>query len=70
MTASSRSAGRGQIVRFREQLTGEVKPPQAVLVVERAPSDALWIDFCDESDVMLVWPEVFAAAVAAIDERN
>lgn len=53
----------GQVVRYRHQLR-ERGPVYAVVAVEREPSDAAWLDICDEHGLILCWPETFAQAVA------
>ena len=58
----------GQVVRYRQQLTGPEREIQAVIAAERRPSDESWIDLCNEQGVVLCWPEVFDLAVRVPEE--
>lgn len=50
--------GIGQVLRYRQTLS-QHGPTQAVLVVERRPSDAAWLDLCESVAVQIVWPGSF-----------
>jgi hypothetical protein len=54
--------GLGQVLRYSYQLGTPAVP---VLVAERPPQDPGWEKLCEHLGVILVWPEVFAARLAA-----
>lgn len=51
--------GLGQVLRYRNLLTGRNRRVRAVLAVEHRPRDGGWIDLCKSVEVSLVWPGVF-----------
>ena len=54
--------GLGQVLRYRHDLDWDaVTSVQAVLAVEREPTDRRWIEVCEENGVALVWPATFAS---------
>ena len=54
--------GLGQVLRYRHLLAHmTTKPVRCVLVAERRPSDATWLDVCESLGVLLVWPERYEA---------
>ncbi len=60
----------GQVVRYRHQLGADGKAVQAMIAVERRPSDATWLDLCNEQGVILAWPEVFAVALQGLTDAT
>lgn len=52
--------GLGQILRYRHLLAQSGKQVQAVMMLEREPSDQSWISLCEALDVLLVWPDTIA----------
>ena len=51
--------GLGQVLRYRDMLGRQQKSLQveAVLMVEREPTDLTWLDLCKGVGVLLVWPD-------------
>jgi hypothetical protein len=54
--------GLGQVLRYCHVLKTKGNT-RGVLVIERAPSDATWIDLCEAHNVLLAWPEVFHSKI-------
>ena len=52
--------GLGQVLRYRHLLAQSGKQVQAVMMLEREPSDQSWISLCEALDVLLVWPDTIA----------
>ena len=48
--------GLGQLLYYTELLRPDVREIQAVLFVERAPSETIWTDVCGRARVLLAWP--------------
>jgi hypothetical protein len=48
--------GLGQLLRYRNLLSRPQAPAQAVLMIEREPTDASWLTLCAALDVLLTWP--------------
>ncbi len=48
--------GLGQVLRYRHQLSKAGQQATGVLVAEREPSDASWVETCADSGVSLTWP--------------
>ncbi|MFJ8961998.1 hypothetical protein ACIRG5_21680 [Lentzea sp. NPDC102401] len=48
--------GLGQVLYYAELLRSRATEVQAVLFVERAPSETIWIDVCGRAGVLLAWP--------------
>jgi hypothetical protein len=55
----------GQVVRYRHQLAAAGRDVQAVVAVERKPTDETWLDLCNEQSIILTWPETMGMAVAS-----
>ena len=54
----------GQVVRYRHRISvGNERDVQALIGVERPPSDATWLDLCNEQGIIFAWPERFRQAV-------
>ncbi|MBK5115902.1 MAG: hypothetical protein JJE23_03175 [Thermoleophilia bacterium] len=53
----------GQVVRYRHQLGGQERV-QAVIAVERQPSDETWLDLCTQQGVIFCWSETMDLLVA------
>lgn len=52
--------GLGQVMRYRHLIESRTKREvTAVLVTERAPTDASWLELCRSVGVHLVWPTKF-----------
>lgn len=56
--------GLGQVLRYRNLLAVGNRRVRAVLAVEYRPHDKGWIELCESVGVVLVWPKVFAKALA------
>jgi hypothetical protein len=56
--------GLGQVLRYRQRLSGGNGRVIAVLVPERRPSEGNWEDLCNELGILLVWPGSFETLVA------
>lgn len=52
--------GLGQVLRYKHVLAASSRKVQAVLAVERPPTDTSWLGLCDSLDVLLSWPERFS----------
>ena len=53
----------GQVIRYRQKLSGGGADVRAMVAVENAPYDESWIDLCGREGIALVWPEVMAQAL-------
>jgi hypothetical protein len=51
--------GLGQVLRYRDILSGPGTNVTAALVVERQPGDPTWVLLCRSLGVLLVWPDNF-----------
>jgi hypothetical protein len=60
--------GLGQVLRYRQILQSLGMKVVPVLVPEKEPSEAGWIDLCNELSVRLVWPGAFDS-IRGIDGR-
>ena len=50
--------GLGQVLRYRDTMTRQQSlPVEAVLMVERKPTDSTWLDLCEGLGVILLWPD-------------
>ena len=49
--------GLGQLLRYRHLLAREHRTVEAVLAVERSPSDPEWVELCRSLAVCLTWPD-------------
>lgn len=48
--------GLGQVLDYQDQLAGRASAVEAVLWVEREPSERRWVDLCQRVGVTLAWP--------------
>ena len=49
--------GLGQVLRYQDTLRRQQPMPvEAVLMVEREPTDSTWLDLCERVGVLLLWP--------------
>jgi predicted RNA-binding protein with PUA-like domain len=48
--------GIGQVLDYEDVLRARGRPVQPVLYLERAPSDARWVQLAERHDIRLVWP--------------
>ena len=55
----------GQVIRYRQKLSGDGADARAMIAVENAPFDESWIDLCGREGIALVWPEVLAQALGS-----
>ena len=55
----------GQVIRYRQKLSGEGSDSRAMIAVENALFDESWIDLCGREGIALVWPEVMAQALGS-----
>lgn len=49
--------GLGQVLYYTELLRPRVAEIRAVLFVERAPTETIWVDVCGRAGVVLAWPD-------------
>ena len=50
--------GLGQVLRYQDTLRRQQElPVEAVLMVEREPTDSSWLKLCDSVGVLLLWPD-------------
>ena len=50
--------GLGQVLRYQDTLRRQQSlPVEAVLMVERKPTDTTWLDLCEGIGVLLLWPD-------------
>jgi hypothetical protein len=52
--------GLGQVLRYQHLLMQKYTKVQAVLMIEREPSDYTWISLCESLDILLIWPSIMA----------
>lgn len=55
----------GQVLRCRHQLKAQGHRAQALIALERKPSDPGWLELCNEPGIILCWPGLFQLAVRA-----
>ena len=55
----------GQVIRYRQKLSGDGHDVRAMIATENAPFDESWIDLCGREGIALVWPEVMRQALEA-----
>ncbi len=48
--------GLGQVLRYRQLLSGQAREVRAMLYIERRPRDDAWIEVCESVGVVLRWP--------------
>jgi hypothetical protein len=53
----------GQVLRYRQHLSGGGREVRALIAVERRPHDESWVALCGQETIALVWPDVMAEAV-------
>ena len=53
----------GQVIRYRQKLSGGEGSVRAMIDGENAPNDESWIDLCGREGIALVWPEVIGQAL-------
>lgn len=51
--------GLGQVLRYCQLMKSKGKV-RGIIAIERAPSDAMWIELCETHHILLIWPEVFS----------
>lgn len=51
--------GLGQVLDYEHYLLDREVQVQAVLALEKAPTDLRWLQLCERHGVLLVWPETF-----------
>lgn len=54
----------GQVLDYHDALSRRHPVVRAVIAVERRPRDPRWVSLCERHDVLLVWPETFAAVLS------
>ena len=57
--------GLGQVLHYKRQLREHFDEVEAVLVVERKPSDPIWEGVCEMAGVTLAWPGEFMRCLQA-----
>ncbi len=58
--------GLGQVLRYRHLLARGGRPVNAILMIERAPTDRTWLRLCDDLGVALLWPGVLDGLPAVL----
>lgn len=56
----------GQVLDYHDALSRRHPIVRAVIAVGRRPRDPRWISLCERHDVLLVWPETFAAVLSRV----
>ncbi len=56
--------GIGQVLEYQHRLRAAGEDVLAILVVDRKPAAAHWVELCDRHDIQLAWPKTLSALFA------
>jgi hypothetical protein len=60
----------GQVLRYRQMIQTQARHVEAMIAVEKEPTEASWLELCYELGVLLAWPATVAEALRGLPDSR